>query len=58
MQIEKFLVIPEENVIYEVSLNDQVITELVKMFRTNDSTTANFDDMNNSFKISIVSANM
>ncbi|CAG8804505.1 2621_t:CDS:2, partial [Racocetra persica] len=58
MQVEEYLAIPEENIVYEVPSNDQVITELVETFRTNEPTNIDLEDEDDSFEAPIVSANM
>ncbi|CAG8790231.1 14071_t:CDS:1, partial [Cetraspora pellucida] len=58
MQVEEFLAIPEENIVYEVPSDDHVIAELVETFRTNDPTIVDFEDEDDSFEIPIVSVNM
>ncbi|CAG8443088.1 9549_t:CDS:1 [Cetraspora pellucida] len=57
MQVEEYLAIPEENIVYEVPSNDQVITELVETFRTNEPTNIDLEDEDDSFEAPIVSAN-
>ncbi|CAG8586978.1 623_t:CDS:2, partial [Dentiscutata heterogama] len=57
MQVEEYLAISEENIVYEVLSNDQVITELVKTFRTNEPTNINLKDEDDSFEAPIVSTN-
>ncbi|CAG8558101.1 2425_t:CDS:2 [Racocetra persica] len=58
IQVEEYLAIPEENIVYEVPSNDQVITELVETFRTNEPTNIDLEDEDDSFEAPIVSANM
>ncbi|CAG8740731.1 21634_t:CDS:2, partial [Racocetra persica] len=58
MQIDEFLVIAEENIVYEVFPDDQIITELVETFRTNDLIVTDLEDANDSFEIPVVSANI
>ena len=55
MQAEKFLNILEENVVYEVSKDDQVIEELVYLFKNIDKKNMDFDKMDDSDEISIIS---
>ncbi|CAG8659031.1 463_t:CDS:2, partial [Gigaspora rosea] len=50
MQVEEYLAIPEENIVYEVPSNDQVITELVETFRTNEPTNIDLEDEDDSFE--------
>ncbi|CAG8768074.1 26193_t:CDS:2 [Gigaspora rosea] len=56
LRIEKFLSISEKNVIYEVPLDDQVITDLDETFRADEPTTVELKDVNNSLEIPIVGA--
>ncbi|CAG8728634.1 18363_t:CDS:1, partial [Dentiscutata erythropus] len=58
MQVDEFLAIAEENIIYEVPSDDRVITELVKTFRTNDPIVTDLEDADNSCEIPMVSANV
>ena len=46
MQTEEFLNIPEENVVYEVSKDDQVIEELVYLFNKKNMDLDEIDDSN------------
>ena len=57
MPVEEFLAIPEENVVYEVPSDDQVITDLVETFRADEPTTVELEDIDDSLEIPIVSAN-
>ncbi|CAG8716664.1 9034_t:CDS:2, partial [Cetraspora pellucida] len=60
MQVKEFLEIPDENIIYKVPLDDEVIKVLVETFRTDNPTTANMknvEDEDNSFEIPVVSTN-
>ncbi|CAB5358576.1 unnamed protein product [Rhizophagus irregularis] len=45
MQAEEFLNIPEENVVYEVPKDDQVIEELVYLFKNTDKENMDLDEM-------------
>ncbi|CAG8475425.1 7636_t:CDS:2 [Cetraspora pellucida] len=58
MNVEEFLAISEENVVYEVFSDDQVITELVETFRMNDPADADLEDADDSLEVPLVSANM
>ncbi|CAG8542851.1 21868_t:CDS:2 [Gigaspora rosea] len=58
MTVEEFLAIPEENVIYEVPSDNQVITDLVETFRANEPTTVELEHVDDSLKIPIISADM
>ncbi|CAG8492815.1 36207_t:CDS:2, partial [Racocetra persica] len=58
MNVKEFLAISEENIIYEVFPDNQMITELVETFRMNNPTDTDLKDANDSLEISIVSANI
>ncbi|RIB26803.1 hypothetical protein C2G38_2162329 [Gigaspora rosea] len=58
MPVEEFFAISKENIVYKVPSDNKVITDLVEIFRANEQTTIELKNMNNSFKISIVSANI
>ncbi|CAG8482625.1 2584_t:CDS:1, partial [Diversispora eburnea] len=36
IDVEEFLLVPEENIIYEVLEDDKIITELVNIFKNSD----------------------
>ena len=57
MQIEEFLTIPEEDVVYEIPKEDQIITELVETFkkRSDEETSENPDEADDSAEIAIIS---
>lgn len=55
MQAEEFLNIPEENVVYEVPKDDQVIEELVYLFKNTDKENVDLDEMDDSDEIPIIS---
>ncbi|CAG8708890.1 4607_t:CDS:1, partial [Cetraspora pellucida] len=60
MQVEEFLKIPDENIVYEVLSNDKIISILVETFRTNNSTTTDMEDVkdeDNNLEILLVNAN-
>ena len=54
IQAEEFLNIPEENVIYEVPKDDQVIEELVYLFKNTDKENMNLDEIDDSDEIPII----
>ena len=58
MTVEEYLAIPEENIVYEVPPDNQVIMELVETFRADDPIGADLEDANDSLEIPIVSADM
>ncbi|PKY61605.1 hypothetical protein RhiirA4_486812 [Rhizophagus irregularis] len=45
MQAEEFLNIPEENVVYEVPKNDQIIEELIYLFKNADKEDIELEEM-------------
>jgi hypothetical protein len=54
MQAEEFLNIPEENVVYEVPKDDQVIEELVYLFKNTDKENMDLDEIDDSDEIPII----
>ena len=58
MTVEEYLAIPEENIVYEVLTDNQIIMELVETFRTNDPIGADLEDADDSLEIPIVSADI
>ncbi|CAG8558749.1 37111_t:CDS:2, partial [Racocetra persica] len=58
INIKEFLAIPKKNVVYEVSLDNQVIIELVETFKMNNPTDTDLEDADDSLEILIVSTNM
>ncbi|CAG8677309.1 16214_t:CDS:2, partial [Gigaspora rosea] len=58
MNVEEYLAIPEENIVYEVPPDNQVIMELVETFRTDDPVDSDLEDADNILEIPIVSADM
>ncbi|CAG8604768.1 15733_t:CDS:1, partial [Dentiscutata heterogama] len=58
IQVDEFLAIAKENIVYEVPSDDQVITELVKTFRTNNPIVIDLEDADDSCEIPMVNANM
>ncbi|CAG8796467.1 21386_t:CDS:1, partial [Cetraspora pellucida] len=53
MNVKEYLAISEENIIYEVLSDNQVIMELVETFKTDDPVDADLEDANDSFEIPI-----
>ncbi|CAG8751121.1 13832_t:CDS:1, partial [Cetraspora pellucida] len=45
MQVDEFLSIPDEDIVYEVPNDDQVITDIVNTFRTADLATEDSEEM-------------
>ncbi|CAG8725708.1 7441_t:CDS:2, partial [Gigaspora rosea] len=58
MNVEEYLAIPEENIVYEVPPDNQVIMELVETFRMDDPVDSDLEDADDSLEIPIVSANI
>jgi hypothetical protein len=54
MEVEEFLAVPEEDVVYEISDDDQIITELADIFKEENSN--NLDDADDSTEIAAISA--
>ncbi|CAG8803650.1 25139_t:CDS:1, partial [Cetraspora pellucida] len=54
MMVEEFLNIPKENVVYEVPKDDQIIDELVYLFK-NTKETIDLDKTDDSYKILVIS---
>ncbi|CAB5386061.1 unnamed protein product [Rhizophagus irregularis] len=54
-EAEEFLNIPEENVVYEVPKDNQVIEELVYLFKNTDKKNMDLDEMDDSDEIPIIS---
>ncbi|PKK59983.1 hypothetical protein RhiirC2_794010 [Rhizophagus irregularis] len=57
MQAEEFLNIPEENVIYEVPKDDQIIEELVYLFKNADKEDIELEEMDDSNESPVISVN-
>ncbi|CAB5387168.1 unnamed protein product [Rhizophagus irregularis] len=56
MDAEEFLNIPEENIVYEIPEDNQIITELVEMFKKkSDENTDDLDEMDDSTEVVPVS---
>jgi len=56
MEVDEFLSIAEESVVYEVPDDNQIINELVEMFRIGGESSSNLEDMDNSTETTIISA--
>ena len=55
MEVEEFLSIPEEDIVYEVPSDDQLMTELVDTFKIAESSN-NSEDVDDSTEIAVISA--
>ena len=55
MEVEEFLSIPEEDIVYEVPSDDQLMTELVDTFKIAESSN-NSEDVDDSTEIAAISA--
>ena len=59
MKVEEFLTIPEEDIVFEVPEDDQVIADLVNIFKkSNEQNINDIDEMDDSTEISIISNNV
>jgi hypothetical protein len=58
MQMKEFLTIPEEDIIYEVLEDDQIIAELVNIFKSGENNINDLDEMDDSTEIPIISTNV
>ena len=54
MEVEEFLSIPEEDIVYEVPSDDQLMTELVDTFKIAESSN-NSEDVDDSTEIAVIS---
>jgi len=55
MEVKEFLTISEEDIIYEVLEDDQIITELVDIFKSNRDGIENLDNIDDSIEVPTVS---
>ncbi len=55
MWLDEFLNIPEENVIFKVSKDDQVIEELAYLFRNIDEENMDLDNIDDSCESPVIS---
>jgi hypothetical protein len=55
MEVEEFLSIPEEDIVYEVPSDDQLMTELVDTFKIAESSNSS-EDVDDSTEIAVISA--
>jgi len=59
MKVEEFLTIPEEDVVFEVLEDDQIIADLVSVFKKSDEVSIdNIDEMDDSVEVPIISSNV
>src|SRR6266542_7137501 len=58
MRVNEFLNIPEEDIIYEISEDDQIIMELVDIFKKSNENTDDLDEMDDSDEIVTISTNV
>lgn len=54
MDVEEFLSVPEENIIYEVLDDDKIITELVNIFKNSDENDENTEESDDSIEPIII----
>ena len=57
MQVDDFLFIPEENIIYDIPDDDQLIREIAEMFKE-DIDESNAEEMDDSTEITTISASV
>ena len=55
MQLEKYFNLPEENIIYEVPKDDQIIEELAYLFRNTDEEDTDVEEVDDSREIPVIS---
>jgi len=55
MQVDEFLFMPEENIVYDIPDDDQLIREIAEMFKK-DINEGNVKEMDDSTEITIISA--
>ena len=55
MQVDEFLYMPEENIVYDIPDDDQLIREIAEMFKK-DIDEGNVEEMDDSTEITIISA--
>ena len=58
MRVNEFLNIPEEDIIYEIFEDDQIIMELVDIFKTPNENTDDLDEMDDSDEVVTISTNV
>ena len=58
MQIKEFLNIPEEDITYEILDDDQIIEELVDIFKKSDENTDDLDERDDGIEIANISINV
>ena len=59
MKVEEFLTIPEEDVVFEVLEDDQIIVDLVNIFKKSEEENINdIDEMDDSTEVPIISHNV
>ena len=59
MKVEEFLTIPEEDIVFEILEDEQVIADLVNTFkRSNKENTNDLDEMDDSSEVPIININV
>ncbi len=58
MKVKEFLTISEEDDVYEILEDDQIITELVNTFKSNRNGIENLDNMDDNTEVLTVSINV
>ena len=58
IRVNEFLNIPEEDITYEIFEDDQIIMELVDIFKNSNENTEDLDEIDDSDKVVIISTNI
>jgi len=59
MKVEEFLTIPDEDIVFEVLEDDQIIADLINTFKkSNKENIDNIDEMDDSTEVLIISNNV
>ncbi|CAB4416043.1 unnamed protein product [Rhizophagus irregularis] len=56
MWVDEFLNIPEENVVYKVPKDDQIVEELVYLFKNTDEENMDLEEMDDNNESPVISA--
>ncbi|RHZ89822.1 hypothetical protein Glove_9g369 [Diversispora epigaea] len=58
MDIEEFLFVPEEDIVYELLEDDKIITELVDIFKNSEENIENIEESDDSIELVIIDINV
>ncbi|EXX64301.1 hypothetical protein RirG_144050 [Rhizophagus irregularis DAOM 197198w] len=58
MRVKEFLNIPEEDITYEIFEDEQIITELINIFKNSYENTEDLDEIDDSDEIVTISTNI